>query len=108
MEDLTRDHGTQPIDQLMEAWKLSNHDLVNVSTEQLNHKQVQKARKGRQLTLPIMQKVARAFNVAAWSKLEKEDKEVFVEYKHRQLFDYAKGYDSNFEEPNAALIAKQI
>ena len=51
MDELTREHGPQPLDGLMDRWKLSSHDLVNASTEQLNHKQVQKARKGRHLTL---------------------------------------------------------
>ena len=55
--DDPREHGNQPLDTMMESWKLTNHELVEISTEQLNHKQVQKARKGRQLTLPMMQKV---------------------------------------------------
>ncbi|MGC4013981.1 MAG: hypothetical protein QM755_05605 [Luteolibacter sp.] len=104
MEEPTRDHGTQPLDRLMERWKLGNHDLVDVSTEQLNHKQVQKARKGRQLTLHLMQKVARALNVAVWNRLPKEQKEVYFEYLHRHLFDYAKGYDAAWKDPNEALM----
>ncbi len=59
-------HGTQRIDSIMQYWGLDNHDLVSVSTEQLTHKQVQKARQGRELTLKMMQKVARALNVAIW------------------------------------------
>ena len=54
-----RDHGVQPLDELMNAWGVSNHDLVEASPEQLNHKQVAKARRGRQLTLHMMQKVMR-------------------------------------------------
>ncbi|WP_338289888.1 hypothetical protein [Luteolibacter sp. LG18] len=104
MEEPTRDHGTQPLDRLMERWKLGNHDLVDASTEQLNHKQVQKARKGRQLTLHLMQKVARALNVAVWNRLPKEQKEVYFEYLHRHLFDYAKGYDAAWQDPNEALM----
>ena len=49
-----RDLGTQPFDLLMEAWGLSNTDLVNTSPEQLTHKQVRRARSGRQLTLKMM------------------------------------------------------
>lgn len=46
-----RNHGEQPLDELMKRWHLTNHDLVEISPEQLTHKQVQKARQGRQLTL---------------------------------------------------------
>jgi len=99
-----RDHGTQPIHELMEAWGLGNHDLVEVSTEQLNHKQVQKARKGRRLTLSMMQKVTRAFNVAIWHRLADEEKETYFEYLHLHLFNYAKGYDPDWQDPNHDLI----
>lgn len=101
-------HGTQRIDAIMNAWGLDNHDLVNISTEQLTHKQVQKARAGRQLTLKMMQKVARALNVAIWYKLDDEEKEAYYEYIHRDLFSYAKGYDANWPDPNAALVAKHF
>lgn len=105
MEELSRDHGPQPLDVLMERWKLGNHDLVDASTEQLSHKQVQKARKGRQLTLHLMQKVTRAFNVAIWNRLSKVQKEQFVEYLHRDLFSYAKGFDAERPDPNESLLA---
>jgi DNA-binding Xre family transcriptional regulator len=107
MEEPTRDHGSQPIDGLMERWKLGNHDLVEASTEQLSHKQVQKARKGRQLTLHLMQKVCRALNVAIWNRFTDAQKEVYVEYMHRHLFDYAKGYDANWQDPNVALMPEE-
>ena len=99
-----RNHGTQRIDSIMQAWGLGNHDLVNVSLEQLTHKQVQKARQGRQLTLKMMQKVARALNVAIWERLEEEQRELYYEYIHRDLFSYAKGYAADWQDPNAALI----
>ena len=99
------DHGVQPLDGLMEKWGLGNHDLVEVSTEQLTHKQVQKARKGREMTLKMKMKVTRAFNVAIWGKLDKEQKEQFVEYGHKQLFAYTKGYDANAVDANDALAA---
>ena len=88
----------------MDRWKLTNHRLVEVSTEQLNHKQVQKARKGRQLTLAMMQKVTRTLNIAVWTSLPKADKETFVEYLHKHLFNYAKGYDPAWVDPNEALM----
>ncbi len=98
-------HGTQRIDAIMTTWELDNHQLVEVSIEQLTHKQVQKARTGRQLTLKMMQKVARALNVAIWMKLPKELKDSYYEYIHRDLFSYSKGYDENWEDPNAGLFA---
>ena len=104
MEEPTRDHGPQPFDVLMDRWKLTNHQLVEASPEQLNHKQVQKARKGRQLTLHLMQKITRALNIAIFERLEKTQQEVFVEYLHRQLFSYAKAHDPAWQDPNEALI----
>lgn len=102
MEESTRDHGAQPLDALLELWKLDNHELVDASTEQLTHKQVQRARKGRQLTLAMMQKVTRAFNVAIWNRLNTEQREVYFEYMHKHLFNYAKGYDAAWQDPNVA------
>lgn len=104
MQDIDeRDLGIQPLDRMMVAWGIGNHDLVEVSTEQLTHKQVQKARKGRRLSLKMMQKVTRAFNVAIWFRLSDEQKESYYEYMHRDLFNYAKGYDEKWHDPNEAL-----
>jgi hypothetical protein len=102
MED-PREHGPQPLDELMEKWKITNHQLVETSTEQLNHKQVQKARKGRQLTLTMMQKVCRALNITVWHRLNKEQKEIYFEYMHRHLFNYAKGHEADWADPNTGM-----
>ncbi len=102
-ERAERDLGVQPLDEKMHDWKLENHDLVEVSTEQLTHKQVQKARSGRRLTLKMMQKVTRAFNVAIWYRLNDEQKEKYYEYMHRDLFNYAKGYDQTWSDPNIEI-----
>jgi hypothetical protein len=99
-----RDHGEQPVGRLLEQWGLGNHELVEASTEQLSHKQVQKARKGRQLTLHMMQKVTRALNIAIWTRLSDEQKEQFVEYRHADLFTYAKGFRDDWRDPNAGLM----
>lgn len=88
----------------MEAWGLENHDLVEVSPEQLTHKQVRRARIGRQLTLKMMMKVNRTFNITIWNRLTDAQKEEFEEYGHRHLFNYAKGYEER-EDRNAALAA---
>lgn len=90
---------------MMEAWGVANHDLVDASPEQLTHKQVQRARKGRMLTLAMMQKVARSLNIAIWYRLTKEERESYFEYLHRHLFNYAKGYDGAFGDPNLKLMA---
>ncbi|MGJ8673935.1 hypothetical protein [Rubritalea sp.] len=102
-----RDLGPQPLDTMMDAWDMSNNQMVDVSTEQLTHKQIQRARKGRRLTLKMMQKVTRAFNVTIWFKLNDEQKEAYFEYMHKHLFNYAKGFEADFVEPNEA-IRKQV
>lgn len=104
-EENERNHGPQRIDDIMQNWGLDNHDLVTASIEQLTHKQVQKARAGRQLTLKMMQKVARSLNIAIWNSLSDEEKEVYYEYIHRDLFTYAKGFDPQWQDPNAPLQA---
>lgn len=103
MSDETREHGTQPLDHLMQRWGVDNHRLVEISTEQLNHKQVQKARKGRQLTLHLMIKVTRALNAAALAALPEEQRASYVAYLHRHLFSYAKDHDPAWADPNASL-----
>lgn len=99
-----REHGTQPLDGMMTAWGLGNHDLVDASPEQLTHKQVQRARSGRTLTLHMMQKTTRALNIAVWYRLKKEERETYFEYLHKHVFSYAKNHDPAFVDPNAALM----
>ena len=106
MHDATRDHGLQPLDSLMTRWGLTNHQLVEESVEQLNHKQVQRARKGRQLTLHLMQKIARTLNESILRRLPKEERPNFVPYLHKHLFNYAKGYDAAWADPNEVLLPK--
>lgn len=98
-----RDLGTQPFDAMMTAWGITNNEMVDVSTEQLTHKQIQRARNGRRLTLKMMQKVNRSFNVTIWFKLNDEQKEAYFEYMHKHLFNYAKGYDADFVDPNKPI-----
>lgn len=104
MQDATRDHGLQPLDDLMNRWGITNHQLVEESIEQLNHKQVQRARKGRQLTLHLMQKVTRTLNDAITSRLPKEERPNFTPYTHKHLFNYAKGFDAAWPDPNTPLM----
>ncbi|MDF1861484.1 MAG: hypothetical protein P1U87_14805 [Verrucomicrobiales bacterium] len=63
-QDVPRDLGPQPVDQLLEELALTNRDLVAASPEQLTHKQVQRARKGRRLTRNMQQKVRKALLAA--------------------------------------------
>lgn len=104
MQDDTRDHGPQPLDTLLTRWGISNHELVETSEEQLNHKQAQKARKGRQLTLHMMQKVTRALNDAVVSRLPKDKRADFTPYTHKHLFNYAKDHDAGWTDPNTSLM----
>ncbi|MCK5287538.1 MAG: hypothetical protein KAI91_01605 [Candidatus Omnitrophica bacterium] len=56
--------GEQPIRQIMLKHNLKPHDLVEVSTEQITHRMVSRAGKGRRLTPHIQIKVLNALNKA--------------------------------------------
>jgi hypothetical protein len=99
-----RDLGPQPLASLLEGWGLSNHDLVEVSPEQLTHKQVQRACQGRRLTLKMKQKLARTLNFAVWGRLTNKEREQFVEYFPKHLFSYNKGYEADVPDVNADLM----
>ena len=71
------DLGPQPIGELLAKHELTPNDLVRVSTQQLTHKMVARAVKGRRLTANTMKKVLQALNVAAAS-----------EYGFADLFNY--------------------
>jgi hypothetical protein len=53
-----------------------------------------------------MQKLMRALNDAAVAKLPKEQKAAFVPYLHKHLFNYAKGYEAAWVDPNEELMPK--
>ncbi len=61
----------------MEERGLKPADLVRISPDQITHKMVSRAMKGRQLTRNAMDKVARAYNLLV------EDAAM-----HRELFNY--------------------
>jgi hypothetical protein len=90
----------------MNCWALTNHQLVGASVEQLNHKQVQRARKGRQLTLHLMQKITRTLNDAIMARLSKDEQVQFLPYTHKRLFLYAKDHDPSWADPNTPLLPK--
>lgn len=60
--DPERDLGPQPIGALLAELGLGATDLVEASGEQLTHKMVARAVKGRRLTANAMGKVVRALN----------------------------------------------
>jgi hypothetical protein len=71
------EYGPQPIAELMQSLKLKPHDLVAASTDQLTHKMVARAMKGRRLTNNTKGIVQRALNKATGNS-----------YKLVQLFNY--------------------
>lgn len=78
-EEILMDVGVQPLDAIMTEKGIKNHDLVAACTPGLiNHKQVQKARKGRRLTTNVQDKILDALN--AYSDPES--------YEFDQVFNY--------------------
>ncbi len=62
-EENTMNVGVQPLDAIMTEKEIKNHDLVAaVAPGYINHKQVQKARKGRRLTPHMQEKILEALN----------------------------------------------
>ena len=62
-----------PLESLMTQLKVTNHDLVAASTEQLTHKMVAKGRKGKKLPPNYQHKI--------WSSLKTFKPEVAVTLK---------------------------
>ncbi len=59
-----RDFGLQPLAAILEKHELSHHDVVAASTEQITHKMVSRACKGRKLTRRVQLKIRNAVNAA--------------------------------------------
>jgi hypothetical protein len=83
--DVERNLGPQPIGELMAKHGLEANDLVEASDEQVTHKMVARAVKGRRLTPRVMGKLAKALNAASGESYELDD-----------LFDYAPRPSSRF------------
>ncbi len=62
--DIERNLGEQPIHGLLAKHGLKPHDLVSASPEQITHKMVARACRGRRLTLNAQNKIRRALNLA--------------------------------------------
>ncbi|MFA5239458.1 MAG: hypothetical protein WC476_07100 [Phycisphaerae bacterium] len=59
-----RELGPQPIGRILAELKLKPHSLVAASTQQLTHKMVSRACKGRRLTANTQSKILNALNTA--------------------------------------------
>lgn len=68
-----RNLGPQPIGALMEKHALKPTDLVRASTQQLTHRMVARAVKGRRLTANTMEKVRAALNAVSESNYSRAD-----------------------------------
>lgn len=71
--DIERNLGRQPIADVMESLNLKPHDLVEASPEQITHKMVQRAIKGRRLTPNSKTKVIAALAAAADRTFEQKE-----------------------------------
>jgi hypothetical protein len=63
-EDVERNLGEQPIARIMAEQGLRPHDLVAASTQQITHKMVARACKGRRLTANVQAKILNALNAS--------------------------------------------
>jgi hypothetical protein len=75
--DIERDFGEQPIAKIMAEYGLKPNGIVRNSTEQISHKMVARAARGRRLTPRAQLKVLNALNKAT----EKN-------YSLKDLFNY--------------------
>ncbi len=64
MEQMERDLGPQPLEGVLAEHGLSHHDVVAASTEQITHKMVNRACKGRRLSRRVQLKIRDAVNAA--------------------------------------------
>lgn len=81
-DNIERNLGTQPLDSIMQEHGLSNHDLVELRPVDLNHKAVQRARKGRRLTSKMKLRITYVVN----DSLKK--RAIDKKYATRELFNY--------------------
>lgn len=63
-EEIEKNLGPQPIGRIMAEHGLKPHDLVAASTDQITHKMVARACKGRRLSPHVQVKIQTALNRA--------------------------------------------
>jgi len=68
-----RNLGEQPLAGIMLDKALNAHDLVDASIEQITHKMVQRAHKGRRLTPRVQYKILNALNNATGENYTRTD-----------------------------------
>jgi hypothetical protein len=74
MDDgIEREFGPQPIGEILAGRNLKPHDLVAASTQQLTHKMVSRACKGRRLTINAQTKVLNALNAVTGKNYSLKD-----------------------------------
>jgi len=71
--NIERDLGEQPIAKIIAELGLKSHDLVSNSTEQITHKMVTRAAKGRRLNLKIQYRLLNALNKATGKQYSLKD-----------------------------------
>lgn len=71
--EIERNLGRQPIADVMEKLELKPHDLVAASPQQLTHKMVQRAIKGRRLTDNTKSKVITALQAATKKSFQPDE-----------------------------------
>ena len=57
--------GPQPIIELLDKHKMTHHDLVAASTEQITHKMITRACMGRKLSRRVQLKILNALNTTS-------------------------------------------
>ena len=70
---IDRNLGEQPLARIMADHGLKARDLVAISTQQLTHKMVSRARKGRRLTPNVQSKIRDALNKSTGKKYSREE-----------------------------------
>ncbi|MCY2931220.1 MAG: hypothetical protein NTV86_17380 [Planctomycetota bacterium] len=85
--EIERNRGEQPIARIIAERGLKAKDLVAASTEQITHKMVARACKGRWLTDNVRNKIRRALNKAAGK-----------DYAMSELFNYSGASRSEHQE----------
>ena len=71
--EIERNLGEQPIARVLVDHGLKAHDLVAISTEQLTHKMVSRACKGRRLTPNVQSKIREALNESTGKQYSMEE-----------------------------------
>lgn len=71
--DIKRDLGVQPIAKIMALYGLKANDIVASSTEQITHKMISRAVKGRRLTPGVQSKILNAINRATGKQHQLKD-----------------------------------